>query len=186
MVGNLENVDIDWVEVDLGGDLDVACHQKRGTLRLREDNDRLVIGAVIAPLGSQHLENHPLQAEAGPDTWGHHWNRCGLQLVSDLVPGGIGVVVTRFPYLGNRESRCESDQPGDVVVMGMGGNDQSQACDPVLIKRLPEQARIGPAVDEYGLPTGGDQQRCVSLADIDKNHGRSAQSSGHNRHHQNY
>lgn len=46
-------------------------------------------------------------------------------------------MVTGFPYLGDRDSRCESDEPGDVVVMGMGGNDQSQPSDPVLIERLP-------------------------------------------------
>lgn len=186
VVGNLENVDIDWVELELGGDLHVACHQERGTRRPDEDDDRLIIGAVVAPLGSQHLENHPRQAEACPDPWGHHWYRCGLHLLCDPVPGGIGVVVTGFPYLADRESLRESDQPGDVVVMGMGGNDQSQATDPILIERLPEPAGIGPAVDKDRLPTGRDQQRRVALADVDENHGGSAQSSGHNRHHQDY
>ena len=59
MVGNLENVDIDWVELELGSHLHVACHQKRGTLRSDEEDDRLVIGVVIAPHGTEHLENHP-------------------------------------------------------------------------------------------------------------------------------
>lgn len=186
VVGNLEHVDIDWVEFELGGHLHVAGHQERGTRRPGEDDDRLVIGAVVAPLGSEHFENHPRQAEAGPDTWGHHWNRCGLHFLGDPVPGGIGVMVTGFPYLGDRDSRCESDEPGDVVVMGMGGNDQSQPSDTVLIERLPEPAGIGPAVDQYCLPTCRDQQRRVTLSDVDENHGRSPRSLGHDRHHQGY
>lgn len=39
VVGNLEHVDIDWVEFELGGDLHVAGHQERDTRRPDEDDD---------------------------------------------------------------------------------------------------------------------------------------------------
>ena len=66
--------------------------------------------------------------------------------------------------------------------MGVGGNDQSETPDPILIKRLPQQARIRSAVDKYGLSAGGEQQRCVSLTDIDKDDGRPTGYARHDRH----
>ena len=151
-------------------------------MRPSEDHDRLVIGIVIATLGAKHLENHPGQTEAGSDARVRHWNRRRLHLVPDLVPRRIGVVLARFPKLVDRQSLCQSRQPGDVVVMWVGGNDQSETFDPILIERLPQQARIGSAVDKYGLSAGGEQQRCVSLTDIDKDDGRPTGYARHDRH----
>jgi hypothetical protein len=151
-------------------------------LRPNEDHDRLVIGVVKATLGAKHLKNHPSQTEAGSDDWVGHWNRRRLHLVHDLVPVGIGVVLARFPKLVDRQSLCQSHQPGDVVVMGVGGNDQSETFDPILIKRLPQQARIGSAVDKNGLSTGGEEQCRVSLTNIDKDDGRPTGYARHDRH----
>jgi hypothetical protein len=92
-------------------------------LRPNEYDDRLIIGAVVATLGAQHLKHHPRQAKASSDDWSHHWNRRGLHLVGDLVPGGIGVMLTRLPNLADRQTCRQSDQPGDVVVVGVGGDD---------------------------------------------------------------
>jgi hypothetical protein len=56
VVGNLENVDVDGTKITLGGDLDVTGHQQRCSRGQGENDDRLVVGAVIAALRTEHLK----------------------------------------------------------------------------------------------------------------------------------
>jgi hypothetical protein len=151
MVGNLENVDVDGTEIALGGDLDVTGHQQRGSRGLGKDDDRLVVGAVIAALGTEHLERHSAHLKAGARYRGDDWHRCCHQLSCDYVPGGIGVTLATLPNFPDRNATSQPDEADDVVVVGVSCNNQTQPVDPVFIHCLPEQARIGAAINQHGL-----------------------------------
>ncbi|HJQ95119.1 MAG TPA: hypothetical protein VJ935_05355 [Acidimicrobiia bacterium] len=154
MVGNLENVDVDGPEIALGGDLDVASHQQRCSRGPGKDDDRLVVGAVITALGTEHLKRQSAHVNMGPGCRGADWHRSCEQLSCDCVPGGVGVTLAALPHFPDRHPTGQSDEAEDVVVVGVGRNNQAQVVDPILIHCLPEQARIGPAIDQHALAIG--------------------------------
>ena len=151
MVGNLENVDVDGTEIALGGDLDVAGQQQRCSRGPGENDDRLVVGAVIAAPRTEHLKRQSADINMCPGCRGDDWHRSCHQLSCDFVPGGIGVTLATLPDFPDRYPTGQPDEAEDVVVMGVGGNNQAQLVDPVFIHCLPEQARIGPAIHQHGL-----------------------------------
>jgi hypothetical protein len=61
------------------------------------------------------------------------------------------VTLATLPHFPDRYPTGQPDEAEDVVVMGVGGNNQAQLVDPVFIQCLPEQARIGPTIHQHGL-----------------------------------
>ena len=144
----------------------------------------MVVGAVITPFRTQYLERHFCQVETSSDSGNHHRNRGYFHLGCDLGPSGIGVLAARFPYLADRQALGQSDQSGDVVVVGVSGDHQAEAPHPIRVERLPEEARIRPAVDQHCLSCGRDEQRRIPLANIKKDHRRTTHSTGCDGDHQ--
>lgn len=151
VVRNLENVDVDSTEIALGGDLDVTGHQQRCSRGPGKDDDRLVVGAVIAALGTEHLERHSAHFKTRPEYRGDDWHRCCHQLGCDYVPGGIWVTLATLPHFPDGYATGQPDEAHDMVVVGVSGNNQAQLVDPVFIHCFPEQARIGTAINQHRL-----------------------------------
>ena len=53
---DLEKVDVNGAKIALGRNFDVAGHQQRCMGGPGQDDDRLVVGSVIATLGTEHLK----------------------------------------------------------------------------------------------------------------------------------
>lgn len=154
MVGNFENVDVDGTEIALGGNLDVAGHQQFCSRGPGKDDDRLVVGTVITALGTEHLKRQSAHVNMRPGGRGDDWHRSCDQLSCDSVPSGVGVTLATLPHFPDRYPTGQSKEAEDVVVVRVGGNNQAQVIDAILIHCLPEQARIGPAIHQDGLAVG--------------------------------
>ncbi len=81
-----------------------------------------------------------------------------------------------MPNLADRYPAGQPDEPGDVIVMGVGRHHQAQLSDAVPIERLPELALIRSAVDEHRLSVRRHEQCRIALTDVEEHNRRSAQS----------
>lgn len=114
----------------------------------------MVVGTVISALGTEHLKRQSAHVNVRTGSRGDDWHRRCDQLSCDCVPSGVGVTLATLPHFFDRYPTGQSDEAADVVVVGVGGNNQAQVIDAILIHCLPEQARIGPAIHQDGLAVG--------------------------------
>ena len=188
MVWHEKDVGPERWQLTLGDRLDVACEQKRRSVRLHPEDEGSIVLPGIPPPGPQNLHAESLDDESRVDDRPRDDRSPALGLFEDLCEHpGVGAEPGR-PQAGHRHRVDQPDEATHVIEIAVGDHDEIEAAHTSLGEQAPQSWCVGAAVDENGGSPRPPEQGRVSLADVEEGdrrlagpRGRPGQG-GHQRH----
>jgi hypothetical protein len=171
LVGDLEDVGPDVAQLGLGDHLHVAAEEDLDAVQLHEQHQGLVVGRVVAAVGAEHGEGGLGGDDSGP--------RRGMGGAHARLPDpgqeplrGLSVLrPERMPHRPHRPPPHHRLQPGQVIGVGVGGNEQVDSVHPVPGEGAVEHHRVRSPVHQH-RHLGAQHEDGVALTDVEDDHRR--------------
>jgi hypothetical protein len=192
VVGDLEHVRVGHAPAEqdrVDPLLDVAHQQEYppSNIELEHDRDVVDAGAIVGRSGGnasaiwpQDAERTGVDAEAVARGEMAAWLARLVEQPGEGDVAGTGSGHPRLEEVADAVTAEEADEPGRVVLVGVGEDDHVDAPVPgreARIEQRPQAIRVGPAVDEHPTARGPLDEDRVALPDVEDRDPRPAVGS---------
>lgn len=182
MMGHLEHVGPQAGEIILSNTLDVAREQHGTSRAINRDDDRLVVGALVAADRAVDAQQECAQGANLTRLRTHHGDPPGGD-GGEQLPGGWCLVWTGFgPHLRHCHLFDHAEKTGGMVSVSMSQDDQLQFGDPVSAKTIENHSRVWSTVHQCVATVPTRDEDGVTLSDIEHRHRSGGESRTRSRH----